>query len=266
MIEFIKLLIVGIVQGISEVLPISSSAHLILVQNLLGLKDNNLTLEIFLHLASFVAVVFYLRKRLIKLIIGTIKYLFKRNKDYILEYNIFKCMIVSTIPVIIFSVLIKNALDSLSGNIFVIGALLMINGLLILLFMKRKGEKGLSKFTLEDAFVVGLCQCLGIFPGISRSGSCLVGTSIRGLNKDASSEYAFLLFIPAVLGAFILEFKNISQIMANEKLWIYLVVFIVTSITTYLSFCLFLRIIKKDKLKYFGYYSLLVGWLSMIFC
>lgn len=263
--ELIEYLIIGIVQGISEVLPISSSAHLVLVQELMGINDDNLTLEVFLHLASLVAILFFLRRRLIKLISGFLKYLFRKEKDNYQEFKIFVYLIISTIPVVLITLLFKEYINIIGSNILIIGILLIINGLFLLIFNNVEGYKTLKDMKVLDALIIGLFECMGLFPGISRSGSCIYGASNRKIEKEASSEYAFLLFIPAILGATVLELKNFKQIIVGSDIWLYLITFIVTSIVTYLTFILLLKIIKKGNLKYFGYYCIMVGVISVVF-
>ncbi len=262
--ELIKYLLIGIIQGISEVLPISSSAHLILVQKILKMSNSNLTLEVFLHFASLVAVVFYLRKRLIKLILGFLKYLLLNKKEYKLEFKLCWYIVISTIPIVIFTLIFKEQINMISNNILIISLLLIINGIFLLTLTRLKGTKDLSKMNFIDAFVIGLSQCLGVFPGISRSGSCLYGANIRKLENKTATDYAFLLFIPTVIGAMVLEMKNFSQIIVDNQIWIYVSTFIVTSLVTYFSFQVLLKLIKKGKMKYFGYYCILVGVINVL--
>ncbi|MBQ8293354.1 MAG: undecaprenyl-diphosphate phosphatase [Bacilli bacterium] len=263
--DFWKYLLLGIVQGISEVLPISSSAHLILVQNIMGIKSDDLSLEVFLHMASLVAIVFFLRKRLCKLVWGSIKYiLYKKEEDY-KEFKMMICLIVSTLPVVIFTLLFKSQIDVISGNIFSIGLLLLINGALLLYFMNFNDENRKRALSYKDALVVGVFECMGVFPGISRSGSCLCGGKLRKLSREEMADYAFLLFIPAAVGAMVLEFDNLSQVIFGNDLWMYLVVFVVTSVVTYLSLNILLSFIKRGKIKYFGYYCMVMGLIIVLF-
>lgn len=262
--EIIKYLIIGIVQGLGEVLPISSSAHLILVEEILGMKDNNLTLEVFLHLASLIAVLFFLRKSLFKLMVGFFKYIFKRNKENLIEFKICCFLIISTIPIIIITLLFKEQISIISNNLTIISLFLVINGILLMIINNVKGNKNFEKMNFLDALIIGLFQCIGLFPGISRSGSCIYGASFRKLEKDTAAEYAFLLFVPAVLGATIMELSNFSKILVDDNIGRYLLSFVVTSIVTYLAFGILLKTIKKGKLKYFGYYCIGIGIISFL--
>ncbi len=264
MTELLKYIIIAIVQGISEVLPISSSAHLLLVEELFLLRDDNLTLEIFLHLASLISVVFFLRKPLISLISGFFKYTFFEQPGYQTEFKLCWYVVFSTIPVVVFTIVFKEQITRVSNNILIIGILLMINGVLLLITNKVQGRKHLKTMTLKDAIIIGLFQCLGIFPGISRSGSCLCGAYTRKLEKNDAKEYAFLLFLPAVIGAFILEIDNFGLIFTSPNIGIYIIAFIITAIVTYLAFLFLDKVIKNGKIKYFGYYCIIVGLLSVL--
>lgn len=262
--EIIKFLIIGIVQGLGEVLPISSSAHLIIVEELLGINSNNLTLEIFLHLASLIAILFFLRKRLIKLISGFIKYIFKKDKESWLEFKIGCFLIISTIPIVIVAILFDDLITKVSRNITLIGVFLVINGFLLMIINNINGNKTIEKMRFLDALTIGVFQCFGIMPGISRSGSCIYGANFRKLEKEVAAEYAFLLFIPAVVGATVLEFKNFGNLIVKSDLWMYLITFMVTAIVTYLAFGILLKMIKKGKMRYFGYYCIIIGILTFL--
>ena len=260
--EIIKFLIIGIVQGLGEVLPISSSAHLLIFEEILNINNNNLTLEIFLHLASLIAILFFLRKRLVKLVLGFFKYLFRKQQEYYLEFKLGCFLILSTIPIVLITIIFKDWIMLVSSNIKFIGLFLVINGFLLLIITNNTGNKKIEKMSYFDALIIGIFQCIGIFPGISRSGSCLLGASIRKMEKETAAEYAFLMFIPTVLGATILEFNNFGNLIVKDNLWMYLVTFFVTCIVTYLAFEVLLNIIKKGKIKYFGYYCIVIGLIS----
>lgn len=252
----------GIIQGISEILPISSSAHLIIFSNMLNIPQDDLTLEVFLHLASLIAVLFFMRKNIKKMITGSYMYIIKKEKQYYHEFMLLLNMIISTLPIVIVTIILGKYVDFISSNIILIGFLLIINGILITAY---KGKEKKQEVTLKDALVIGLFQCIGILPGISRSGSCLLGGKNREIEKGVVAEYAFLLFIPAALGATILKIKNITKLIYSKELIMYIIVFMVTGIVTYLSLCLLFKIIKKGKMEIFSIYCILIGLMIVIF-
>lgn len=251
----------GIIQGISEILPISSSAHLIIFSNMLKIPQDDLTLEVFLHLASLVAVLFFMRKKLVKMITGSYMYIIKKEKQYYHEFMLLLNIIISTLPIVFITIILGEYVDLVSNNILIVGFLLIINGILITAFNKEEKKQ---EITIKDSLVIGLFQCVGILPGISRSGSCLLGAKNRKIGREVAAEYAFLLFIPAALGATILKIKNISKLICSKELIMYIIVFMITSIVTYLSLCLLLKLIKKGKIKIFSIYCILIGLIIVI--
>ena len=135
MIEFIKYIIIGLIQGITEVLPVSSSGHLTIVEHMMGINNDNLAFEVFLHLASFIAVIAFLYKPLIKIIKGSFLYLFKKKKEYFLEWKYLICVIISTIPIVLFTIFIKR-LGYNTSPLFVIGISLIFNAAMLFLLSK----------------------------------------------------------------------------------------------------------------------------------
>ncbi len=260
MLELLKYILLGLIQGIAEILPISSSAHLIIVQELMGISDDSLTFEVLLHLASLIAILTFLWKKLWQLIKGFYYFVFKKNKEYQKDFKYIILLIISTIPAVIFALLFKDFVNSLSSKLWVVGGLLIMNGCMLLILTKITGFRKKEELNYKDALIIGCFQCLGILPGISRSGSCLSGAFTRKIDKETAADYAFLLFIPAVLGATVLELSNFSELsMESTNLIYYIVSFIIAMITTYFSFHLLLAIIKKRKLNWFGYYCLAIG-------
>lgn len=266
MIEFLKYILLGLLQGIAEVLPISSSAHLSIASAVLNMQDDNLAFEVFLHLASLVAVLAFLAKPLIKLIKGFCLYVFKHDKEHLFEAKYVLYLAISTIPIVLFTVVIK-LLGYQTSPIWVIGITLIINAILLFVLSRFNGIRKKEDMTFVDALVIGLFQCLGVFPGISRSGSCLCGAFSRKIDKKDAADYAFMLFIPAVVGAFILEASNIGAIFEvnSNMLPCYLAAFLVSAVVTYFAFKVLLTIIKKGKLSYFSIYCVIVGIFSIIY-
>lgn len=266
MIEVLKYILLGLVQGLAEVLPISSSAHLIIVQELLGISEEGLTFEIFLHLASLIAILVFLWKKLWNLIKGFCLYLFKKQKEYKKEFMYCWFIVISTIPTVVFTLLLGDLIDKASSTLWVVGGLLVINAVLLFILPRINGTRKEEDLTWKDAAVIGCFQCAGIFPGISRSGSCLCGAFSRKIDKETAADYAFLMFIPAVVGATVLELTNIGDIvLVSSQIPLYLISFIVAGVATYFSFKLLLTIIRKGKLSYFSIYCLFVGIVTIIF-
>lgn len=264
-IDVLKYIFVGIVQGITEVLPISSSGHLAIMGEILNIEDNSITFRVFLHFASLIAALFFLRKRLWQLIKGFFLYLFKKDENYKKEFHTCWMIVVATLPSIVFTLLVGEFMESISNTLWVIGMLLMINGLAIFVFTKFKPREN-QEITYKDALVMGGFQCFGLFSGISRSGSCINGACVRGLKKDNVADFVFLMLVPAVLGATVLELKNISSISFDkDTIILYIISFLVTLVVTYFAFELLLLTIRKSKFIYFTIYCVIVGLITLIF-
>ena len=259
MLDIIKYIILGLVQGFAEVLPISSSAHLIITSEFMEV-DNSVAFEVFLHLASLIAVIVFLRKKLWQLIKGFFGYIFKRNEEYKTDFKYCLYIVVSTLVLVIFTLLFEDLVDFASNTLWIVGLSLVINGILLFLLTQIKGIRKTEDLNIKDALTIGAFQCLGVFPGISRSGSCLCGAFSRKVDKETAADYAFVLFVPAMVGATVLKFAHIADmVMDSSMMGYYLLSFAVTLVTTYIAFRFLLMIIRKGKLNYFGYYCLLVG-------
>ena len=259
MIEILKYIFLGLVQGIAEVLPISSSAHLVIVNDVFGIEMPN-SFEVFLHIASLIAVLFFLRKKLWQLIVGFFGFIFKRKEEYKKDFMYCIYVVVSTLIVVISTLIFGNYSDIVANTLWLVGLLLVINAILLFILPQINGNRTREELNIKDALVIGAFQCLGVIPGISRSGSCLCGAFTRKIDKETAADYAFILFVPAMVGATVLNAKDLLGLFNDTSLiGHYLLSFAVTSVITYFAFAFLLKIIKKGKLSYFGYYCLVVG-------
>ena len=258
-------IILGIIQGIAEVLPISSSAHLIIFQEIFNIKFDNLAIEVILHIASLISILIYLRHEILEIIKGTIKYIFKKDKNYKQSCMMIIYMFISMIPITIITIIIKK----LNINIYklpLIGIMLVINS--IILFSMKKRYESNNNINFNNSLKIGLTQTLAIMPGISRSGSCLFGAHLSKIESSIAKKYAFLLFIPSVIGGFITEISNIKEVitLSNNILIYIFIAFIITIIVTYIALKIFERILKKEKIYMFGYYTMILGLILLIYC
>lgn len=266
LVKLLKYIVLGILQGICEVLPISSSGHLIIVSTILGVKEDNLAFEVFLHLASLVAILFFLRKRIKQMIVGCFFYLFKKDKQYQNEFYYFIKLIIATIPLVLFTLVMKK-LGYHTSSLLIVGICLMINAMLLLLSKKRKLKSDKKEVSFKDALIIGAFQMLGLFPGISRSGSCLCGAFQQKIDKEKAKEFAFMMFIPSAFGAMVLEMENLKNLFTLPSIDLagYFIAFFLAMITTYISFQFLSKIIRENKLAYFSLYCILVGMIVIIY-
>ncbi len=265
--EVIKYIIIGLVQGIGEILPISSSGHLIIAQTLLDIKNSDLTVEIFLHIASLLALLIYFRKEIINLVKGFFNYVFKRKEEDKKYFNWCIKIVIATIPAGLVGFFLEDVINQYFANIFSVGILLMINGLIIYLTASKNGNKKLESISYFSSFVIGLFQAVAVLPGLSRSGTTIAGGKSQKVNKEDASLFAFMLFIPITVGAFIVKLKDINALLLSDTRILLLssISFIVAFIGTYLSLKFIFSIIRQGKFKYFAYYSVVIGLFAIIY-
>ena len=265
MIELLKFILLAVIQGISEVLPISSSGHLQIVQEILGMDTSSLTVSIFLHLGSLVAMIVFYRKLVFSTVGNAAKYVFKSSERNDTNKNALKLLfmiVIACIPAGLIGVLFKSKIESIFANTIFIGTNLIITGCLLFLQKYIKGKKTLDTMNWLDAIIIGLFQAIGILPGISRSGITTIGGKVSKLQDEDAINFAFLLFIPVTLGTGLLEVVDIIKgdlVLSSNDILLYIVGIIISGLVTYIALSLLLKIIKKGKLHYFAYYCFAVG-------
>ena len=243
--EFIEILILSAVQGISEFLPISSSAHLILISNYYDLKTGSLLIDISLHLGSLFAIIFYFRKDLFDL---------KKNKKLI------QLIILGSIPLIIFGyVLYSTELIYLLRNLKVIAWTTLIFGIILFFADQQKLDKKISTdLNIKSIILIGLFQILALIPGVSRAGITLTAARFLKFNRVESSKISFLLSIPALAGASFLGLKNaINQPL--EINYLIIVSIILSFLFSYITVKFFLNYINKFSLNIFVVYRIFIA-------
>lgn len=259
-------IILGVVQGITEFIPVSSSAHLVFVPKLLQIDKPPLVFDVMLHFGTLLALILIYQRDILKLIIafcGILKDIFfKRQFEGIKEDNYKRLtflIILTSIPTGLMGIFFKDYVEILFNNILSTGFFLLGTGF-ILAFGQRKlgGKKEILNITAIDALFIGLAQGIAIAPGISRSGITIVAGLSRGLNKDLSPNYAFLVAIPVILAATILEGKDI---LMEESMSINLILIGVffAFISGYVAIKVLLKIVKRGNLNIFAWYSWIVG-------
>jgi len=248
MISLFQAIILSVIQGICEWFPISSSGHLAIFHNIFGFQS--LSFDVFLHFASIFAVLFVFRRELISIL--DLKK--QENFRYVL------LLIIGIIPAGIMGILFKDFIEGFFSSLFYLCIFFIVSGVLIYLtkFFKQKKEN----INWLDSLFIGIFQAIAILPGISRSGSTISAGLIRGVNKEEAIKFSFLMAIPLILGAGILELKDIF--ISNIDYSILLISFLVTFFTSLFVIKILLKIIKSDKFYLFGIYNFVVGILVLI--
>ena len=257
------LLILSIIQGITEFLPISSSAHLILIPNFFSHIETGRNFDVSLHFGSLLAVLIYLRKDLFIILLDTISKKRNEKKGFRLLIN----LVVSTVPVVIIGFAISYFKIDIIRSIEVIGWTTLIFG--ILLGIVDKNPKAIRKLTdikLKDSIIIGLAQTLALIPGVSRSGIVMTSGLYMGFKRYEASKYSLLLSIPVIIAATSLE--SISLYM--EKGFFFnndMIIGVTFSfITALLTIILFMKWINNASLKVFVTYRVILGIIILIFC
>lgn len=246
------LLILCVVQGLTEFLPVSSSGHLLLFSQLFKINENNLLLNLFLHLATLVAVVIVYRNIIWKLL----------KKPF--QPLTFK-LILSTAITVVFALLYDHFnIDNIVTKIY--GFCFLATGILLLLthyFQKHSIIVSINQeIKTRSAVAVGIVQGLAVLPGISRSGSTICSLLLLGESEEKASEYSFLLSIPIIVGGFVFELlkcDNFSNLSAELPAEIYFVAFVLTFLTAVISLKVTLKLLKGKKFNYFGIYLILIS-------
>ena len=246
-------IILGIIQGLTEFLPISSSGHLVLVQSVLGVIQPGNEFEILVHIGTLMSVLVVFRSDIMKLLINM------KSKDT-QKYILF--IIIGTIPAVFIGLGFKDYIGSLFDNFKTVGIALILTGLVLLStqFTKRKNIKNSNL----SAFFIGCAQAIAIIPGVSRSGMTISLALILGLSPKEAARFSFLLAIPAISGAGILTMTDISSTSNN-----FFLVGIIGMLTSFLVgfFALkwLLGWLGKGKIYYFGVYCMLIGSITLFF-
>ena len=271
MLDILSAIILGAVQGISEFLPISSSGHLVLVPALLGI-ETGLAFDTILHIGTLVAIFTFFWKDIINLIKGFILSIidltegvdiFKRELHRVPEKRFAWLIIVGTIPTGIMGILLKDAIETIFRGTLFVGIFLLVTAA-VLYYSERhsSGQITQKDMSFKQTLIVGICQGLAVFPGISRSGSTIASGLCLGLNREYAARYSFLLSIPAVIGAGLIQIKDIATLDASVS--VLLAGFISSVIFGYLSIKLLMKMIKGWSLDIFAYYCTIIGIITII--
>jgi undecaprenyl-diphosphatase len=241
-------LLSGIIQGLTEFFPVSSSGHLALFQAMLGMKEV-MAFDIFLHFGTLISVVIFFRKDIIKLFTGDIKTL--------------KFIIIASVPTFIIGILFKDVVESIFSSVRLVGAALIVTGLFLLVasfaaFRKRHAGGSKQLGALNSA-MIGIAQGIAVIPGISRSGSTIGTALIAGLDDKTAIKFSFLLALPAILGANLLKVRHIYGNLVSVEAVPYIAGFIAAVLSGLAAIKLLYGILKNNLLYLFGIYCLLAG-------
>ena len=269
-------LFLGLIQGITEFLPISSSGHLSILQNLLNIgysEDGNVLFTVLMHLGTLISIIAVYRKEIQTMLSDALEYFRMRADSDVGEPVVLKpparallFVLVGTIPLLVVAIF-SRTIERLFSNVGFIGFALIITGGLLFVSDKyiKRGNKTEKTMTLADALIIGLAQAAAVVPGLSRSGTTIAVGLTRGLTGSFSVRFSLLLSIPAVIGATIIELYKAIRGGVNFALFpVYLAGFIVATVVGFFAIQLLRRLINKSGFGNFAYYCWAIGVLAIV--
>lgn len=245
MVSLIEAVILSLVQGITEWLPVSSSGHLALIQEIFGFQ--NLAYDVFLHFASIFAIIVIFFWDIIGIFrVKNLKYLF--------------LLIIGLIPAAIVGFIFQNEIASLFSNLFYLGLFFIFSGIVV--YSTKFSMESKNNLNFFDSLFIGLFQAIAILPGISRSGMTISSGLFRGLTKRASIKFSFLMAIPIILGASLFQLENL--ILSEINYYLLVISFMITFFISLLTIKLLIKIINSNNFYLFGIYNLILGVIILI--
>ncbi|MGN0176980.1 MAG: undecaprenyl-diphosphate phosphatase [Methanobrevibacter sp.] len=264
--DILQAIIIGIVQGLTEFLPVSSSAHLVFAHNLLNV-ESSLAFDVLLHVGTLIAVLWFFRGDIIKMIrswllsIGDILQGRFKEGFYNDPYKrLAWYVILATIPVGIVGILFNDAVESFfEGALYVPAFFLFVTGTILYLSQRmNSGKINMNNISKFESLIMGLGQACAILPGLSRSGTTIAAGLVMGLDKEFAAKFSFILSIPAICGAFVFKLGDLGASMSINFLPMF-IGFIASIIAGYLAIKWMLDLIKNRSLDIFAYYCWLIG-------
>lgn len=259
--DWLGAIVLGILQGLTEFLPVSSSGHLELGRGILGITtsgSSGLLFTVTVHAATALATVVVFYKDIVSVLQGIWQ---GRTEDR----RFAGAILVSMLPAAFVGLLFEDAIESLfEGSLLLVGAMLVVTGLL--LFLADGAKKTHKKVSVGDAFVVGISQAIAILPGISRSGATISTSVLLGIDREHAARFSFLMVVPLILGKMLLDVVSLtSNPQAGDENLLHLALGFVAAFVTGLWACrTMIQLVKRAKLKYFAYYCMAVGTVSSL--
>jgi len=248
-------ILLSIIQGVTEFLPISSSGHLVLFQKIFNISEAPILFDVLLHLGTLTAIFIFFNKEIISLI-----------KNWRKKKNTWLFLFVGTLPAAFFGYLFNSKTEKIFNSLSLLAFCWIFFGLLLLLscyfrFRKRKLTKTSDLTGWKDGLIIGLFQAIALLPGVSRSGSTMVGSFWRGFSRSSAFELSFLLSIPAIFGAAVLELKDGRLDSVSIPVGVFCM--FLSALVGYFSLKFLLKVLKSDKFYWFGFYCLALGILVL---
>ncbi|MEP1488172.1 MAG: undecaprenyl-diphosphate phosphatase [Algibacter sp.] len=259
--EIIDAIILGIIQGLTEFLPVSSSGHLELGKAILGdnsVPEESLLFTVVLHFATALSTIVVFRKDILELITGALK--FKWNDDL----QFISKIAVSMIPAVIVGLFFEEQLEALfGGNILLVGCMLLVTA--ILLFLADKAKDTDKKVSFKNAFLIGISQAIAMLPGISRSGATISTSVLLGNDKTKAARFSFLMVVPLIFGKIAKDILSGDLTYDSNNFTSFSIGFVAAFVAGLFACTWMISLVKKSKLSYFAIYCVIVGVIAIVF-
>jgi len=270
---FFQDVILGIIQGLTEFLPVSSSGHLVLFQNLFGMEEPNIFFDICVHIGTLLAVIVVFYKELWEMLREVFRhwsrFLTPTGWHFLYFENAITrtvlLIVIASIPTAIIGFCFSKIAHIIFGQLWLVGVFLLLTGTFLWLTRKiTSGHRKARELTIKDALIIGTCQGVAVLPGISRSGATISVALARGVQPSTAGRFSFLLSIPAILGSFILEFD--TSIFQSNTIWLegYMAAGIAAGFVGFLALMFLLKVIDKGRLYLFSPYCWAIGTIALI--
>jgi len=285
--KFLQAILMGIIQGLTEFLPVSSSGHLALIKAMFGMEsDSGVLFDVLLHVATLVAICVVFYKDILRLIVefigicrdtahNIIEFFKSLSKSDYPSYTkiidnpyrrFVMLLIVSTIPTGIIGLLMDDVVDFATTNLLITGVSLICTGLILVLsdFLQDKGKR-LKEANYGDAFSIGVAQGIATLPGISRSGTTITAGILCGFDRKFAAKYSFIMSMPAILGALLLELTHLGEEnITGGDVGCYIVGMIIAGVIGYFALKITMKFVINKYFKYFAFYCMGIGFISII--
>ena len=258
--SILESIILGVVQGLTEFLPVSSSGHIELGKALLGAKEIGIDFTILVHVATALSSVIVFRKDIVEIFKGLFQFSYNDSTQYVLK------LVVSSIPVAVVGLFFKDQVEQLfGGSLLLVGSMLLVTALLLFLTTRIKTTD--KKIGFGHAIIIGFAQMCAILPGISRSGSTIATALLMNVDKSRAAKFSFLMVLIPIFGQALLDIKDIAE---DPSLWslsggVTAAGFLASFLSGLFACTAMLKIVKKGKLSYFSVYCTIVGLIAIWF-
>ncbi|MBM7647558.1 undecaprenyl-diphosphatase [Bacillus ectoiniformans] len=262
----VKYLFLGLFQGFTEPIPISSSGHLQLAKYFFDIEIKGLTFDLMVNSASLLAVLAIYRADIMRIAFNGLNYVKHKRPEDRSEFMFIIYLIIATIPAGVIGVVFGDFIEDKLSSVRTVAITLIITGVALWTIRNLRGRKNDGDMSIKDALIIGCAQAVALIPGISRSGATIVAAMGLGMKQETALRFSFLLFIPVSLGGMILSFSDILQDPHLQELAIpYTLAFIGSFVMSYFSLKWFMNIMAQGNLKYFAIYCFIVGPLVLLF-